>query len=1028
MVGGSKPATVVSRSRPRRADPNDLKPLELIRKVAREARATSWSSWTWPRSTATASWASSATPRTSGSASSWPGGEAERQANVVVLCSCAPGQKSWMIDGVGRSAFSYFLQKGLAGAARPDDGRGGKAAITVEVASPVRPGRTPREWVAEHRRGAIQTPILLAVGPEPRSFSLPPIDVGPARRRAAEVPAPVATDPGAVEGRGEGPRGRGRAPPAPAGRRRGRLLGHRSSRSGSEHARASAAADRPPYRDAPARWRLYEASLLAGRAAGPGLLERPGAGPGPGAGRRSAGRPPPGRARRGPRGGRAGRGAVPLPPGRRRPTRQGGPQRLAEVRHGPGRRRAERPDAGRPDAPAAGAPAGPAQDRRSRRPRTRAPAPRRGDPGPARALPRNPVAGLGGPVPRGLRRRGIQGRAPGPAAPRGRGRSGSPPRPPWPATAAASTGSGTRSAPATRPAGRSRTTSSASPTSPGPPTARGPGSTPTAGGMTRPPSGSERYHDARALFERVAARLPYYGEWAVAEEVRTAAEPEPTGEGSAPARLAAALASAASLGRRDRAADRARRTSRRSWSGPRPTSASWRTTTGGGSASLASQPAAVGWRDLDDVLATPLISPGERRSLLEQVLGMEAGFPEAGTATATATAGPAEGQAPGAEPPTRASSGRPWAWPGSTSGSGGSAAGGRGVAGPPPARSPGSTDPRRDRQRRRPGGRPQGGRRDPGRTVQAGRRPGPVRLGRLHLSSAEGRPRTGPDRGRRSRPSSGPPTARSGSGPTSSGRPSDGDPAARDFEAFARRPGDPIPGRAAGPGLRPGRRDRWRPGPPRNTARWPPRRSRSPRRPGAGRRTPASVEIDRDSHRADLRGRREGRGGRGGREGPPGPGLRRRPGPPARRRAPAAAAPERRAPAGGARLRVALGPRSAGPGRGWPAGWSRSAARSRAAPVRRRAARRASRPTGPGSASTAKVFYRGRVDEEGQKKVVAVACRNFGPAVVIEIAQDRAALARRLPADAGQEHRSTSSLDHPRPGLHARQGASSTSC
>src|SRR5271157_1911844 len=44
------------------------------------------------------------------------------QRSILVLTSCAPAQKSWSADGLGQSAFSYYLRKGLEGDAREWDG------------------------------------------------------------------------------------------------------------------------------------------------------------------------------------------------------------------------------------------------------------------------------------------------------------------------------------------------------------------------------------------------------------------------------------------------------------------------------------------------------------------------------------------------------------------------------------------------------------------------------------------------------------------------------------------------------------------------------------------------------------------------------------------------------------------------------------------------------------------------------------------------------------------------------------------
>ena len=98
--------------------------------------------------------------------------------NIAVLCSCEPGQKSWAADGLGRSAFSYFVQKGLAGtawSASPAGGHRGAAAASERnpraLEEYVR--RQVSSWVATERQAALQTPVLLPVGKSSVDFKLP---------------------------------------------------------------------------------------------------------------------------------------------------------------------------------------------------------------------------------------------------------------------------------------------------------------------------------------------------------------------------------------------------------------------------------------------------------------------------------------------------------------------------------------------------------------------------------------------------------------------------------------------------------------------------------------------------------------------------------------------------------------------------------------------------------------------------------------------------------------------------------------
>jgi hypothetical protein len=188
---------------------------------------------------------------------------------VLVLCSCSPGQKSWMIDGQGRSAFSYFLQAGLAGEARGDD-PSGQGSLNVE-------GlyrfvlRNTENWVAEHRRGAIQTPMLLTVGKVPESeakawsFNLPALaskkTAGPAPS-GGDVPVAVASKKDSSTGSQAK-----EAPSKPAEEQGGagamapKALLASLIEEWKEH--STIESRKPaPFRHAPARWRGYESHLL----------------------------------------------------------------------------------------------------------------------------------------------------------------------------------------------------------------------------------------------------------------------------------------------------------------------------------------------------------------------------------------------------------------------------------------------------------------------------------------------------------------------------------------------------------------------------------------------------------------------------------------------------------------------------------------------------------------------------------------------------------------------------------------------
>lgn len=168
-------------------------------------------------------------------------------ADVVVIFPCAPGQKSWMADGLGRSVFSYFLQRGLAGDARGADGSLTAAGLFRYVSANV------REWVKVHRDGAVQTPVLVRVGDSSDAFRLLAPDVrAPGAERVAEVAAVTEATPAA--------KGAAADPPAPRADAWDAKL-KELVKEWEEH-EALRTRDRAPYRDAPAAWRLYQAALL----------------------------------------------------------------------------------------------------------------------------------------------------------------------------------------------------------------------------------------------------------------------------------------------------------------------------------------------------------------------------------------------------------------------------------------------------------------------------------------------------------------------------------------------------------------------------------------------------------------------------------------------------------------------------------------------------------------------------------------------------------------------------------------------
>jgi hypothetical protein len=75
--------------------------------------------------------------------------------NIWVICSCAPGQRSWVDERNGVTAFGSSLADGLAGKARAS----GENITLWSLSEYV--GRRTRDWVAAER-DAVQTPILLS--------------------------------------------------------------------------------------------------------------------------------------------------------------------------------------------------------------------------------------------------------------------------------------------------------------------------------------------------------------------------------------------------------------------------------------------------------------------------------------------------------------------------------------------------------------------------------------------------------------------------------------------------------------------------------------------------------------------------------------------------------------------------------------------------------------------------------------------------------------------------------------------------
>ncbi|WP_152051611.1 hypothetical protein [Tautonia marina] len=182
---------------------------------------------------------------------------------IGILFSCAPGQTSWMIDDLGRSVFSYYLQRGLEGEAIAwtDRGRGGQMSldglgryIQHHVTS----------WVRENRN-AVQTPELMTLGSGSDRITFSPIrppdtsstDASLTNTEALNTSETVAksndaTPPGDEKSED--------SPPPPTPNPIDTLL---KTLVDEWKAHDALLLDDPPaYRLLPAHWKLYERDLL----------------------------------------------------------------------------------------------------------------------------------------------------------------------------------------------------------------------------------------------------------------------------------------------------------------------------------------------------------------------------------------------------------------------------------------------------------------------------------------------------------------------------------------------------------------------------------------------------------------------------------------------------------------------------------------------------------------------------------------------------------------------------------------------
>lgn len=194
----------------------------------------------------------------------------DTKQNVYLLCSGAPGQKSWMMDGLGRSAFGYWFERGIAG--DPADGEAARPG--ARGWDPSQPGQLTisglalyvsqnvTDWVKAHRQ-AVQTPTLLAVGAGPNPHQTLRALKRPRSEPKVEATAKAETKGGAAATAKGDAAAEKKEPVAPRAETDPwkELLG-RLMEEWREHDQLRDDPARDPVRWAPASWRVYEQSLL----------------------------------------------------------------------------------------------------------------------------------------------------------------------------------------------------------------------------------------------------------------------------------------------------------------------------------------------------------------------------------------------------------------------------------------------------------------------------------------------------------------------------------------------------------------------------------------------------------------------------------------------------------------------------------------------------------------------------------------------------------------------------------------------
>jgi hypothetical protein len=201
--------------------------------------------------------------------------------SFLIMTSCAPAQRSWSADGLGHSAFAFYLRKGLGGEARAWDDS--EERVTSEgLFRYVKAHVTA--FAATHCR-AVQTPTLIQVGASRAKFLLPnvtPIEASPDSDAgsAALSSTTVASGQGSTSSPSSPGTGAAKKSDSPSGKQaetsspKPKTTETDREKLPRENVRDDLLAewtrhqklmkhDPPPYRHWPGFWRHYQSSLLA---------------------------------------------------------------------------------------------------------------------------------------------------------------------------------------------------------------------------------------------------------------------------------------------------------------------------------------------------------------------------------------------------------------------------------------------------------------------------------------------------------------------------------------------------------------------------------------------------------------------------------------------------------------------------------------------------------------------------------------------------------------------------------------------